>query len=162
MNFWQGKLQWEPQESNDTTDSQWGWEARGLIWMPLGYWGSGALSKRTSGLLRVMAGHPGDSKMPRADIHERMLAGRAMAQGKFISYLRVSTDKQDRSGLGIEAQHEPSQATSMVADGRSSPNTWKLKAAVLGPAEARCCTVTRQGGRSEAGICQAGPSDAQC
>lgn len=27
-----------------------------------------------------------------------------MAQGKFISYLRVSTDKQGRSGLGIEAQ----------------------------------------------------------
>jgi DNA invertase Pin-like site-specific DNA recombinase len=27
-----------------------------------------------------------------------------MAQGKFISYLRVSTDKQGKSGLGIEAQ----------------------------------------------------------
>ena len=27
-----------------------------------------------------------------------------MAQGKFISYLRVSKDKQGRSGLGIEAQ----------------------------------------------------------
>src|SRR6478672_8719807 len=63
MNFWQGKLQWEPQESNDTADSQWGWEARGLIWMPLGYLGGGAFRKRTSGLLRVMAGHPWDSKM---------------------------------------------------------------------------------------------------
>src|SRR4051812_15184979 len=29
-----------------------------------------------------------------------------MAQGKFISYLRVSTDKQGRSGLGIEVQRE--------------------------------------------------------
>jgi len=29
-----------------------------------------------------------------------------MAQGKFISYLRVSTDKQGLSGLGIEAQCE--------------------------------------------------------
>ncbi len=27
-----------------------------------------------------------------------------MANGKFISYLRVSTDKQGRSGLGVEAQ----------------------------------------------------------
>jgi DNA invertase Pin-like site-specific DNA recombinase len=27
-----------------------------------------------------------------------------MASGKFISYLRVSTDKQGRSGLGVEAQ----------------------------------------------------------
>jgi DNA invertase Pin-like site-specific DNA recombinase len=39
-----------------------------------------------------------------------------VAQGKFISYLRVSTDKQGRSGLGIEAQRE--SVTSYLNGGR--------------------------------------------
>src|SRR3954470_24307474 len=29
-----------------------------------------------------------------------------MAKGRFVSYLRVSTDQQSRSGLGLEAQRE--------------------------------------------------------
>jgi DNA invertase Pin-like site-specific DNA recombinase len=29
-----------------------------------------------------------------------------MAEGRYISYLRVSTDRQGRSGLGIEAQRK--------------------------------------------------------
>jgi DNA invertase Pin-like site-specific DNA recombinase len=42
-----------------------------------------------------------------------------MATGKFVSYLRVSTDKQGRSGLGLEAQREA--VASFLNGGR-----WKL------------------------------------
>src|SRR5271165_109033 len=44
-----------------------------------------------------------------------------MAKGKFVSYLRVSTDKQGRSGLGVEAQRE---AVTRYLNGGS----WKLVA----------------------------------
>ena len=44
-----------------------------------------------------------------------------MARGKFVSYLRVSTDKQGRSGLGVEAQRE---AVARYLNGGS----WKLVA----------------------------------
>ena len=41
-----------------------------------------------------------------------------MAKGKFISYLRVSTDKQGRSGLGTgSCNGPPSTAISMEAVG---------------------------------------------
>jgi len=46
-----------------------------------------------------------------------------MAEGKFISYLRVSTAKQGRSGLGVEAQRQA------VADFLNGGN-WKLIAEV--------------------------------
>ena len=42
-----------------------------------------------------------------------------MAQGKFISYLRVSTDKQGRSGLGLEAQRE-------AVAGYQNGGSWQL------------------------------------
>jgi DNA invertase Pin-like site-specific DNA recombinase len=45
----------------------------------------------------------------------------AMAEGKFLSYLRVSTDKQGRSGLGLEAQRD---AVSRYLNG----GRWKLVA----------------------------------
>jgi DNA invertase Pin-like site-specific DNA recombinase len=44
-----------------------------------------------------------------------------VAKGKFIAYLRVSTDKQGRSGLGLEAQRE---AVKRYLDG----GNWKVLA----------------------------------
>lgn len=39
-----------------------------------------------------------------------------MAEGRFVSSLRVSTDRQGRSGLGLEAQREA--VTSYLNGGR--------------------------------------------
>ena len=44
-----------------------------------------------------------------------------MAKGKFVSYLRVSTEKQGRSGLGVEGQR---QAVATYLNGGS----WTLAA----------------------------------
>jgi hypothetical protein len=44
-----------------------------------------------------------------------------MAKGKFISYLKVSTDKQGRSGLGLEAQRS-------AVEGYLNGGNWTLAA----------------------------------
>jgi hypothetical protein len=42
-----------------------------------------------------------------------------MAEGKWASYLRVSTDRQGRSGLGLEAQRK-------VVDDFLDGGNWRL------------------------------------
>src|ERR1700722_6435848 len=83
-----------------------------------------------------------------------------MAEGKFISYLRVSTDKQGRSGLGIEAERE---AVVRYLNG----GQWTLSAEYMETESDRrsdrpgSCAVPCQGIRCQAGVCEAGPAYAQ-
>jgi hypothetical protein len=45
-------------------------------------------------------------KLPRKDRVRLLLGNMAMAQGTLISYLRVLTDRQDKSGFGLEAPQD--------------------------------------------------------
>ena len=48
-----------------------------------------------------------------------------VSHGGFIAYYRVSTSKQGKSGLGIEAQRQAVATTSTAAIGASLPSSRK-------------------------------------
>jgi DNA invertase Pin-like site-specific DNA recombinase len=58
-----------------------------------------------------------------------------MAEGRYVSYLRVSTDKQGRSGLGLEAQRKAVEDfLNGAGAGGSSRSSWRSRAAAMTPA----------------------------
>ena len=62
-----------------------------------------------------------------------------MARGSFVCYLRVSTQQQGRSGLGLEAQRK-------AVDGRLDGGDWKLVARFM---RSRAVTRARRSDRPQ-------------
>ena len=82
-----------------------------------------------------------------------------MAEGKFVSYLRVSRDKQGKSGLGLEAQR--AAVESYLNGGK-----WKVLAEYVEVESGKrndrpklaCGPRPRQSSRREVGLCEVGPA----
>ena len=112
--------------------------------------GAHARADRGTGAAGCASGVIVDRTRPRD-----VLGFSVVAEGKFVSYLRVSTDKQGKSGLGIEAQR---QAVERYLNG----GRWTVAAEYVETESSRrsdrpklaAALAQRQGHQGQAGICE--------